>query len=939
MNPSIPEVLSPPLSPPGFNHGPQRSIAKTSALKLITSFGDQSAKSKFFDGDGGQTPAAAGVTPIAESAISPGGFDPATAFLKPSRGSAFNTPSSAGITTPGGFGRPRLSSIGEVRGEADTPAGSAAGSGRAYRPHHSRKTLVDDHRYAAGITLPRAATASPMMMRDSQRLKEVPPPSPSPEAFVARMAAAGRTSRNGARERVPEGIDMKLQSMDAAMTRDVTSPEQSVTSSTRFHWPTRRRGPGSVTSSATSNSSIGTRSHRSHHTGRSINDYVHSLEAAQRYAKKPRSRESSRHRHEKGSRDSSRNRKDKPRDTSSERGRSASRQWTPRPAKRSPTSPIPMSPEDLINLSTPRMSEIKAAEEVVVPMHLDDGEPATVRKLSQIRRTSPKRTGTSSRTSSRGGRRQSPERQAPTLDMRGRSQGRGENPAVRSPSSPVPMSEETAQFQDVSDDEQDFKAAVTAKEAFRSKHNRSRGIKDPSSPVQQKPRERSGSNKRRVRTPAAQEVQVSVGLTLQNQKEPPHAGDLKQMFMERQRKKEAAARELEERRKSLARRPSVPPIPHPDELSPIIQSRAPTAFEPARASLVAPEDVPQRSQTADFTRYSAYARNSRGPVVGLPATPKAMRLQFDHINMGPPSVPAIPALYTKTSPPPSGQQSPERPSEDAQSPVETSPLLTLLPSTVYSPPTRPNIPRCMSAPIPEEPPARTGANGQPAVPTSYGGHSRRGSVSRKMSTPEAYSSMRGMDEIIERRAHSRRSSRDDNIPPPPPPPPILKELQHLATPPPPPPAPLPGVRSPVFNGGMQGTIEIVMDEDDSNAVPTAAPVSESVVPIIAPPAPPTSRNGHNRGRSVTEKDNSLAGRISRATERMRSGSRGRNSSALGRTMSPNTTSPYESVPTVTYTEPVAVTSQSIERHPREVRGAYLQQQQGLGTGLAESEMF
>ncbi|KAF9777360.1 hypothetical protein IL306_004441, partial [Fusarium sp. DS 682] len=68
MNPSIPEVLSPPLSPPGVQRGPQRSIAKTSALKLITSFGDQTQKSKFFAGDGGQTPIAAGITPIADSA-------------------------------------------------------------------------------------------------------------------------------------------------------------------------------------------------------------------------------------------------------------------------------------------------------------------------------------------------------------------------------------------------------------------------------------------------------------------------------------------------------------------------------------------------------------------------------------------------------------------------------------------------------------------------------------------------------------------------------------------------------------------------------------------------------------------------------------------------------------------------------------------------------
>ncbi|EXA39358.1 hypothetical protein FOVG_10940 [Fusarium oxysporum f. sp. pisi HDV247] len=71
MTPSIPEILSPPLSPPGVQRGPQRSIAKTSALKLITSFGDQTQKSKFFAGDGGQTPIAAARPPIPRSMSAP----------------------------------------------------------------------------------------------------------------------------------------------------------------------------------------------------------------------------------------------------------------------------------------------------------------------------------------------------------------------------------------------------------------------------------------------------------------------------------------------------------------------------------------------------------------------------------------------------------------------------------------------------------------------------------------------------------------------------------------------------------------------------------------------------------------------------------------------------------------------------------------------------
>ncbi|KAK8006174.1 WD domain-containing protein [Apiospora marii] len=936
LNQSIPEVLSPPLSPPGMNRGPQRSIAKTSALKLITSFGDQSAKSKFFAaGDGGQTPIAAGVTPIAESAISPAGYDPTTALLKPSQRSAFNTPSSARVTTPGGFGRQRLPSIGEVRGaEIPTPPVVEETSSRHRRTHHSRKSSSDEQ-YAAGMSLGRAATASPQMMRDvHSRRKDPPPPSPSPQSFATLMTQ-GRTSRNGARDRVPDGIDLKLQSIDAAMS-DVTSPEQSVASSTRFHWPTRRRGPGSIASSVTSQSSAG----RSHHrapppVARGINDHISSIEAAQRPSRRHRSRDSSRTRqedHRARSRESSRSRKESTRDASSERGRGAARTYTPKPAKRSPTSPIPMSPEDLINLSTPRNGE-----DSIVAMQIDNGEPSTVRKSSQIRRTSPRSQRISSRTSSRDTRRRSPERRPLVLEIRGRSDDRDDGSMTRSPSSPLPMSAGGHFFG--SDDEKDYQAAVEQQENFRNRHNRSRGMKEPNSPAVHRARDRSESRKRRVKTPLELEAMENPApLSSQVYKEPARAGAMKSILTERQAKKEAAARELEERRRSLALRPLAPAIPHPDELSPIV-SRPPTAFElNQQNSTPPPQDVPQRSATADFTTRSSQMRSGNRPFIGLPATPKAMRLQFESDSKGKPNVPPIPSQWTKTSPPSSGQPSPDKPTAEspAKEAKEPSPL-TLLPSTVYSPPSRPVIERCMSAPIHDQ------------QPPSFQSHSRNGSSARKMSIPEA--SIRGIDEMLGGGGrHSRRASRDDHIPPPPPPPPILRELQHLVMPPPPPPAPLPGLQPQVYGGG-KGTIEIVMDDDDNNnnyttnAAPAVIPASDADVPIIAPP-----QTRHARSQSVTEnKDNSIAGRFSRATERMRSASRGRTSSQLGqRTKSPEQTSPYESVlPPVSYKGPTPSNSDAnqqpqqpsmIERHPREVRATY-HTRHNSGTGLSQSEMF
>ncbi|KAI0013184.1 hypothetical protein F4779DRAFT_440040 [Xylariaceae sp. FL0662B] len=948
LNQSIPEILSPPLSPPGLNRGPQRSIAKTSALKLITSFGDQGKKSKFFaNGDGGQTPIAAGATPIAESAVSPGGNDPSTAFLRPSQRSAYNTPSTAKPTTPGGFGRQRLPSIGEgpsgsiprdteKRGNLPTPPNdNAPDMGQTQRFRHLHKASLEDQ-YSAGISVPRAATASPMMMRDDHRHKDAPPPSPSPESLQALMQQ-GRSSRNGARERKPEGMELKLQSMNAAMSNDVTSPEQSsVASSTRFHWPTRRRGPGSIAGSVTSNSSAG-RSYRSNHTGagsRNLTDHIPSLETAQYYSRKQRSRESSRHRTDDRhgrSRDRSRNRKGGTRESSEDRGRGISRNWTPKPAKRSPTSPVPMSPEDLINLSTPKQPDANFSDEGVVPIDIEPGEPSTVRKSSQIRRISPRNTRISSRASSRTGRQKSQERRPPALEIRGRSKNRGDGSLMRSPSSPLPMSAQMKFYG--SDDEEDYRAAVEAQEQFRNRHNRSgsRSLKDPSSPAVTRARDRSQSRHRKNRTPANQEPLPTPQITVK-ERSVSRAGDLKLISTERQLKKEAAARELEERRKSLARRPSAPPIPHPDQLSPL-RELPPTTF-------VSPKDVPTRSQTADPHR-SSQMRSGTVPVIGLPATPKAMRLQF---GTGGHAVPPIPSSH-KSSPSSSEHPSPNKSANNSptKSPEKESPL-TLLPSTVYSPPTRPNIPRCMSAPIPEEHPSGPAAGHPPSQQGMQASNQppRRGSITARKMSADANAGMRGIDEMLGGGRHSRKASRDEHIPPPPPPPPVLKELQHLATPPPPPPAPLPGATRP-YSGGQgspSGLIEIVHDEEDHQSKGLAVVQQEPIVPAASPPLSSSSRNGHNRGRSIT--DHSIAGRISRATERMRSASRGRSNSILGgRTKSPtDAAAPYESVlPPVSFNNSgfTAPSNQSVERHPREVRAAY--QEREYGSGLHASEMI
>lgn len=918
-SPSIPEILSPPLSPPAMGLGPQRSIAKTSALKLITSFGDQNSKSKFFSSnDGGQTPIAAGVTPIAESAISPRGEDMSTAFLRPSQRSAFPTPTTA---RPQG-NRGRLPSIGEMpsdnnlRGTARLNARPAPGieslvppSDSSSRHGHAHKRSADERNLDVGLALQRAATASPMMMRDSPRRRDPPPPSPGPESQAA-LLASGRNSRNGPRDRMPNGLELQLQSLDNAVSSDVTSPEQSV-SSARFHWPTRRRGPGSITSSSSAAfSAVSATSSNKHHRAhgqKSLDDYISSIEAA-----KARSRGNSRDGRSK-TRDSSQTRNGAAQDQSDDRGRTSSRGYTPKGGKRSPRSPIPMSPEELMNLSIPKYEDEYDA-------------PGTVRKPSTVRAISKSRTR---RESSRD-----EQRRPPSETPRGRSDGR-QTSRPRSPSSPVPMSASGIQHFFGSEDEEDYKRAVEEQIRFRAKAARSRDgtragskSREPSPgpvtlapvsaprDVSETPRrqEHNRSVEHRVRTPGVRFDSTS------------HAGDLRAMKDERQLKKEAAARELEERRKSLAKRPMAPPIPHPDELSPALSAmsmsmsiqRAPTA-PPPQANYALPSTtfvqsatLPPRSRTAEPEKRSMYAQQPSRPVIGLPATPRAMKLVVE--TQKPPSpdepLPPVPTTFAQAVSPLSASNSPQREHPSPDGVAGRGGLLTLLPSTVYQPPQRPMIQRCVSAP-PEEPVApqalQSGGKGM--------GRLARGNSLRKLTTPDGGGYRWTKNEVMDDNnvgRSSRRPSYDEQIPPPPPPPPMLKELAHLAIPPPPPPAPLPfaqhhaGKPPVIYGGKTSGTIEVIMDTDTDNSTDdqrphhhVVLPLAHATVPVLsAAPAPPSSR-GHHRGRSSV--DNSLASRISRATERLRSSSRSRNTnnaSVISRTMSPPGTepvTPYESI--------------------------------------------
>lgn len=858
INASIPEILSPPLSPPGVQRGPQRSIAKSSALKLITTFGDQSKKSKFYSqGDGGQTPLAAGVTPIAESAVSPGGFEAATAFLRPSNNSRFNTPTSASVMSSRG----RLPSIGEIPSDLNRDAlrSEVRADRSEHRRGHGRRASSGQDNLAEGLSLQRAATASPMMMRDFQgatRARDAThgeaPPSPD-KNVMAMMEKGDFARRNGSRDRMPQGLRLNLAPEEDT---EIISPEQSVSSSTRFHWPTRRRGPGSVSSSVTSSSAGRSLRGRVRHP----DDYIHSLDAASTF-KATRKAHSSRERAAAGRQASRERRTVKSRETSEDRGRSSARMW--HKPKRSPTSPVPMSPEDIANLSN--------------PLFTDANEPRTVRKSSVVKRK------TGSRTSSRGSRRQSPDARPAPLDLRGRSKDRDGNARQRSPSSPLPMSA-TAMHYAGSEDDEDFKKAMQAQEEFRAKHSRSatRGL---NSPIVTKMEHSQARHKGAVEAagglpplPTIQNRTASTG----------QAGDLRRIKEERLRKKEQAARELEERRQSLAQRGLATPIPPPNQGQGFPRLGVETSNPESNA------DLPPRSATTSPPR-SMYARG--GPQLGLPATPKAMRLIIEgdpniRVSQAMPEVPTIPAQYVQQPQQPATEVKPQAHAAEPE-------LLTLLPSTVYQPPVRPP-PRSMSAPIPDDP--------------------SKGRVGRKSSTGD-------VKPILERIPDDEMM-----LPPPPPAPPMLKELQHLAIPPPPPPAPLPNAQRSQQNAALSsGMIEIVMDDEEAPAPVAVAAPNDNMVPVLSQPAPP-----HSRGRSIGD-GSSIANTFAKAKDRLRSGSRGRKEPARN----PGKESPYESVPNTQLqptirSPPPVMYDQDALRTPM---GIDSKLNKHMSTGLHQSEMF
>lgn len=963
---TVPTILSPPLSPPSSKPpGPNRMTAKNSALTLITSFGAQGPDVFKFPGlkSDDRTPTnAPGVTPIAESAISPGGT-PGGPLRPYSR--SINSALSAKTMTPGGWTRSRLPSIGETPLDVATPhpfsvpdalptpvdSGSDKEKDSRLAAHaQERKAsdgdqdepvlLLSSARYEPGKDTPKKSpmTAVPMTAVKLQQM-----PAPAQGSFTALKVES--RSRNGSRDRKPDGLQIQWPPMESIITGEYMSSAGEPSSARSGH-----RRSNTLSSLQTGNSlpdRFGSRSdtqsppltgqsHKSAKSpgygGRSIDQYISSLEEANYYSKKQRGdsrrRQESRERGTGTDTDySSRNRsKHRHRDPSDDRGRTDYRYI--KPAKRSPSSPIPMSPEDLqvYSVTTESLNDEKfyrvSSPEVDKKGDRSRSRPrkgaskarADSKMSEQTRRTAQ----TGGRHGSRAGSRNVSRRQSPDArserNGRGRSTSKAGSSGLRSPTSPLPMSPHERYYQRSEEDEDRLRFLAADRQRKRSQqrsgsrraHERGTSARRDESPDRRRPRERSPSRQARGPDTDMQRELFEPSADSRSQREQlgeqvyeEAAIEVERPKSERTLKKEMAAKELEARRISLARRPLAPTIPHPAELT---NGRPPLAVR-------AHTDLDQKAISWGFGRYGqrgttsnkvspefadstkpTTSSNLAGPPIGLPATPRAMRhpryMSSDYENAEIPAVPAIPdGAVIAAEEYYLGQQ--------FQAP-----------------------PRSISAPIPEQrspgypAPLPAGLPMHPAFQHALPPSSRRrnhhpANEHRRVTPGDAQPGTLGygasnfmpmtvsIEETMQTVTQPTNPSTND-------PPPLLPELQHLSSPlpPPPPPPPPSSVLLPYHahsnsasSGSGVGVINIGIEGQ-----------SRGGTPIVDVPSPPTKFDpspaiqtspNHRRGRSGNE---NFGGKIKSITERLRSTSRGRNNAKSPPIEQSETPSPYESVP-------------------------------------------
>ncbi|PYH49562.1 uncharacterized protein BP01DRAFT_361612 [Aspergillus saccharolyticus JOP 1030-1] len=794
---------------------------KMPALKLITSFDSQPNHKYSFPGlkSDDRTPTnAPGVTPIAESAVvesalSPGGFG----SYKLNNTQSLNLAMNGRTNTPA-FNRRRLPSIGETPVDVHPPTFAALalndklameyGSNSENEEIQGQKQ--EDNEEGEGLGLLSSARYDPEEYKPSPQtavqaakdqfagIKGLPSPAVGVfEAFKERS-----DSRASTRERKPEGLQLHLGSSSQNdiqehpnLLANFRSPASTLNSFSSAKTPS--------VSSRSIDQYISSLGEASHHSLKYQTPSVNTPGRGRRNTDDATSQASSR-------RYRSRN------ESQETRGRHGKRYI--QPAKRSPSSPVPMSPEELARINA------SAAKK----------PSSRTRSASRVRK--PRSRNSSERRQNRSASRNTASRVDTESSQRGRSMDRQAS-NMRSPSSPLPLPTMTP------DDAMRLVASDRERLRVRQRSNSGRPDRTMSTKGDEARRPRTDSRSQFDLDIAAHAEQGAV-IILQDEtlgdsayfddssqevrdmvtelaREPPSAVNNHAALIE-QRRKQLAAAELEARRLSLARNPSAPNIPFPGELQ---SARTAPESPPFSMSSFTPHTPgrhrPTASKGSPVGPSSSESIPSRSNLpFGLPSTPRAMR----HPKYN---------GYEETV---------------AVPPVPDS---TILLSDARYQGDAEKIGRSMSVPVPETQPSGLVPTDlpmhprfNPRLPRSRSTSRSRGKGHHRESSGNSYGGSPVTVSIEETIENALVMQQAEN-------PPILPQLQHL-NPPPPPPPPVPPLASPRQSSG---TIDIAFDNEDFGRLLPRA--------MTAAPAPSTdTRPGleqrrrmsfeHRRGRSVNE---------------------------------------------------------------------------------------
>ena len=920
---SHPTTLSPPASPEPENKQQARMTPKSSSLKLITTFASENGSNFRYPGlkTDDRTPTnGIGVTPIAESAMSPSGtpstyLRPGGLFPRTPRDERRKRLSSIGETAVADISPERKDSLSTSEMEQDSDEQEIPKPGQQITPKLSIDTATVANQVIEGAPLTLSSA------RYDPKEEEATP-KPTPQTAIPISAVRNKTfsnsetnamkgaressrARNGSRDRKPTGLHIQMPTLEQlnlnaiATGADGRTPIDRRPSTSSSSFSGSNTGRHDVMSPPTTAQSWTSSAKSPSVSGRSTDQYISSLDSARLYKEKEKRSQRSRDRVLEAKSPS----KGRGRLPSEDRGRSGNRYI--KPPKRSPSSPKPMSPEDLH-----RYRSLNAAS-TGSSVSRDSSPEDDIRTQSVKRKgRSTSKLSDTSHVSRMTARRMSPEPLAPgyrkvsrqrsppsflsPIEGRGRSRAKNEGSTIRSPSSPLPMSDQAKLYQNPDDDYIDtdpLKLVEANRQRLRSQPRSS----------SRKPRERGSSARREQSVDRLKPLEdryygydesgmnqraLDIIQTSDHEKlgfDTVSEGGLKRTKSHRTLKKEMAARELEARRESfLARTAASIPVP-------TSRPSPPTRTNSDSVAMISHiVNVPG----ADFEPSMYYDPIDRSASAGPcgTQTPKAMRhpRQLSR-EEAIPSVPAVPIEWSAT-----GQPLQELP-RSMSVPANGQPGPAFPPDMPIHPAflrqVRPSAKKTNFAPL-----------------TEIGRHRRTPSLSNGTSTGHLasigetlYNAIDGPIIDVPESAHST--------------PDVIPELQHLAIPPPPPPAPVAPLDAARLSfstpsGLGIGSIAIVMDDNSPSGTPVIE-VGPTLFPLktkyaddvrlkasTSPPLPPLPHSGnsltsttytapspqpsekirtHHRGRgSVSE----ISSKFTRMTDRMRSTSRPRNQSKV-----------------------------------------------------------